>query len=69
MNTTVFYANPNTGGVVATVGASSGSTTTIVVSVPSTIAAGTYNVYVETTDGTGNGLVSTASNTVSLSVD
>lgn len=63
--TTVYYANVNTGGVVATITASSGSTTSVVASVPTT--AGNYSVYVTTSDGNGN--VSSASNTVSLTVN
>ena len=63
--TTAYYANPNTGGVIATIGASSGNTISVVVSVPAN--AGTYNVYVTTSDGSGN--TSSASNAVSITVN
>jgi len=46
--------------------ASSGGTTSVTVSVPTTIPAGTYSVYVITTDGQGN--YSSQSNSVTLSV-
>jgi hypothetical protein len=46
--------------------ASSGGSSSVVVVVPTTISAGTYNVYVITTDGNGN--YSTQSNAVTLSI-
>lgn len=63
--TTAYYANVNTGGVVATISASSGGTTSVVVSVPAT--AGPYSVYVTTSDGSGN--TSGVSNAVTITVN
>jgi hypothetical protein len=64
-STTAYYANINTGGVVSTINASSGTSTSVVVSAPPN--AGTYNVYVTTSDTSGD--VSNPSNAVSITVN
>jgi hypothetical protein len=62
-STTIFFA-PTAGGTATQTAASSGTTASVIVTAPSTLTAGTYNVYVETLNPT----LSDASNSVTLTV-
>ena len=69
VNTTAYFNSSSTGVTLQTISASSGGTSSVVVSVPTQMTAGTYNVIVTTSDGTGDGLTSAASNSVTITVN
>ena len=66
VDTTVTFSG--TPGGYGTATPSSGNTTSVTVSVPGSLSAGTYNVSVTTNDGSGDGVISAASNTVTITV-